>query len=258
MKLGLCILGLFILMALFVPWIAPYDPTVFDLPNKLQGPSSTHWLGTDAQGSDLFSLLIFGTRLSLFVAITVNFISLCIGLILGSLAGYYGGLREQILMRFIDGLHAFPGFLLALAIVAFLGPGIDHLIFALCITGWTFYARLARAEIQNMKPKEFVLAAQAVGAPDYLIIVRHLWPNLASVFSAQVSFGLAGTIISEAGLSFLGLGAPAHVPSWGSILGAGRKNLLDSPHITLSAACAITLIVLSFNLIGDGLTRGKS
>lgn len=255
MKSGIALFLLILLMALGAQVLTPYSPSQYDLTQKLLSPSSHHLLGTDGTGADVWTLLVYGARLSLRIAFVVVFASAIIGGLIGSLAGYFGGWVDQILMRIIDMLYAFPGFLLALAIVAFLGPGVNNLILALTVTGWTAYARLIRAEIQSLKTKEFITAARALGASHVTIIVRHLWPNLVSLLCVQATFGLAATVVNEAGLSFLGLGAPAHQPSWGSLLGSGRKYLIQAPHVSLFPGVAIMLLVLSFNLIGDGLRR---
>jgi peptide/nickel transport system permease protein len=255
MKAGLGIISLIALAGIFAPFLTHYDPVQFNLAQKLLTPSSQHFLGTDGNGSDILARLLFGARLSLRIAFVVVAVSTLIGLAAGSLAGYYGGLIDQIVMRVLDMLQAFPGFLLALAIIAFMGTGVNNLIFALCITGWAGYAKLIRGEIQNLKTRDFVAAAHALGGSDFLIIVRHLWPNVLAVLSVQMTFGLAATVISEAGLSFLGLGAPPNEPSWGSLLGSGRKYLIDAPHVSVFPGLAIMFLVLGFNLLGDGLRR---
>ena len=255
MRAGLLIILMVVAAAFCAPLLTSFDPAHFNLPEKLQGPNSHHFLGTDGNGIDIFSSLLYGARWSLEISGVVILISLLIGVTLGALAGYYGGFAEGLIMRFIDMLQAFPGFLLALAIVAFLGSSVNNLIFALCITGWTAYARLIRGEIQNLKTKDFALSATALGVPNRIILVRHLLPNCYALLAVQVSFGLAGVIISEAGLSFLGLGAPPNEPSWGALLGAGRKYLIEAPHVCLFPGLAIMILVLGFNLLGDGLRR---
>ncbi len=253
MKLGLSIIFTISTLAVLAPMVSPYDPTDYELSARLQTPSSIHFLGTDTNGTDIFTQLLFGARLSLTISFIVIGISVFIGLIFGSLAGYWGGSIDMILMRIIDMMYAFPGFLLALSVIAFLGPSISHLIFALCITGWTSFARIVRSEMMSLKTKEFVSSAKAIGVSDLRIIVTHLWPNLVAPVSVQISFGLAATIMSEAGLSFLGLGVPPNETSWGTLLSMGRRVLINAPHVSIFPGLAIMTLVLGFNLVGDGL-----
>ncbi len=257
-RLGLMYLGIFlivgmILIAVLAPWIAGEDPNHMSLADRYQAPSLAHPFGLDQNGSDVFAKVVLGARVSLLVALTVVGISTLIGLIAGSLAGYWGGWVDQLLMRFIDMLYAFPGFLLALSLVAVLGPSIPNLIFAMCITGWTGYARLVRGEVLHLRTKEYVQGAQAIGAGPIRVVCRHIWPNLVGPLVVQATFGMAGTIITESGLSFLGLGAPPTVPTWGALLNAGRRILIEAPHVSIFPGLAILLLVLGFNLFGDGL-----
>jgi peptide/nickel transport system permease protein len=254
-KPGLFIIICVALAAFLAPTLSTHSPTDYNLADKLAPPSAEHYLGTDSNGADIYSQILYGARLSLRISAAVVFISLFLGILLGSIAGYYGGWPDLFLMRFIDMLYAFPGFLLALTIIAFLGSSINNLILALCVTGWTAYARLVRGEIMNLKSRDFVTAAHAIGVSDWRIIARHLWPNLVAILSVQVSFGMAGAIVSEAGLSFLGLGAPANEPSWGALLSSGRKSLIQAPHVSLFPGLAIMTLVLGFNFLGDGLRK---
>jgi peptide/nickel transport system permease protein len=255
MKTGLILISLILLGGYFAPALSGHQPLTFDLSQRLLSPSSSHFFGTDENGVDVLTKILYGARLSVFISFTVVGISVFIGLILGCLSGYIGGLTDLFIMRFIDMLQAFPSFLIALALIAFIGPSIPNLIFALCITGWTAYARLVRGEIAYLKKKEFVQAAVALGTSDLRIIIRHIIPNLMAVLSVQMSFGLAAVVISEAGLSFLGLGAPPSTPSWGALLSSGRKYIVSSPSLSLFPGMAILVLVLGFNLLGDGLRR---
>jgi peptide/nickel transport system permease protein len=254
-RLGLILVFTIFLLSLLAPLIVGPQGLRFDLPSRLESPSRSHLLGTDENGVDVLAKILYGARLSLTVAIGVVGISTFIGLLLGTIAGFYNGVTESVLMRFIDMLQAFPGFLLALAVIAFMGSSITNMIFALCITGWTAYARLVRGEILSLKTREFVSAARATGVSNVEIITRHLWPNVMATLAVQMSFGLAGAVISEAGLSFLGLGASPSTPSWGALLSSGRKYLISDPWLSIFPGLAILTLVLGFNLIGDGLRQ---
>ena len=251
--IGLSIILLTLAAAVFAPWIAPQDPELMSLKDYLQGPSLSHPLGLDENGSDVLAKLVYGARVSLGVAWSVILISGLTGLIVGSTAGYFGGWIEQVLMRIVDMVYAFPGFLLALALVAVLGPSLKNLILALCLTSWTGFARLVRGEVLHLRERDYVQSARAVGASHFRILVLHIWPNLFGLLIVQATFAMAGTIISESGLSFLGLGVPATTPTWGSLLNSGRRVLIDAPHVSFSAGFAIMFVVLGFNLLGDGL-----
>lgn len=241
------------LLALGAPWIAPDDPRAMSLADRLQGPSAEHWFGLDENGSDVLSKIIFGARVSLGVAFSVVGISVAIGLLIGSWAGYKGGWTDHAIMRFVDMFYAFPGFLIALAFVAMLGPSLGNLIFALSFTSWTSFARLVRGEVLHLKEREHVQAARAVGAGAMRITTLHIWPNLLSLLIVQATFAMAGTIIAESGLSFLGLGVPPSLPTWGSLLSSGRRVLSEAPHVSFAPGLAIMFLVLGFNLLGDGL-----
>lgn len=242
-----------LIVALFAPLIATHDPNIMSLEHRYQAPSSQHLFGLDQDGSDVFSKVVYGSRISFYVAISVVGICLFIGLIIGSIAGYLGGRADQFFMRLVDMLYAFPGFLLAISLVAVLGPSIHNLILAMCATGWATYARLVRAEVLHLKSKEYVQSARAVGANSFRIVIMHIWPNLVGPIVVQSSFAMAGTIIAESSLSFLGLGAPPTTPTWGALLNAGRKILIEAPHVSVFPGLAIVLLVLGFNLFGDGL-----
>jgi len=253
-SIGMVLVAVFVVFALFAPWIAPQNPSNIDLPSRLQPPSGAHWFGTDELGRDIFSRVIYGARISMLVGSSVVAGSLLLGMILGSIAGYYGGLSDKFFnVVVMNAFLSFPGILLAIAFVAFLGPGIFNLILALCIGGWVGYARLVRAQVLAVKEKEFVEAARALGASDWRIITRHILPNIIQPVIVQAAIGMAGAVLAEATMSFLGLGVPPPTASWGSMLNDGRAHLFDAPHLVLFPALAVMLAVLSFNFIGDAL-----
>jgi peptide/nickel transport system permease protein len=245
---GFCLLLLFVTIAVLAPTISPYDPAAIHLTQRLQAPSHSHWFGTDELGRDIFSRILSGARLSLLVAVSVVSVSLSLGLILGGLAGFYGGRVDTLLNVFVmNAFLSFPGILLAIAFVAFLGPGLVNLVLALAIGGWVGYARLVRAQVLAVKEREFVEAARALGASDLRVFVRHI-PIIV-----QAAIGMAGAVLAEATLSFLGLGLPPPAASWGGMLNDARSHLFDSPHMVIFPAIAVMLCVLSFNFIGDAL-----
>ena len=252
--LGIVLVFVFIIFALFAPWIAPQDPAEINLPNRLARPSPLHWCGTDELGRDILSRLIYGARISMLVGTSVVAASLLLGLIIGSIAGYYGGRADRFInVVVMNAFLSFPGILLAIALVAFRGPGIFNLILALSLGGWVGYGRLVRAQVLATRDREFVEAARAVGARDARIIVLHILPNIIQPVVVQGAIGMAGAILAEATLSFLGLGVPPPTASWGSMLNDGRAHLFDAPHLVLFPALAVMLAVLSFNFIGDAL-----
>lgn len=253
LHVGVVILTLLAFVAVFAPMLAPFDPAEQRLENDLLAYSSEHLLGTDKLGRDILSRTLYGSRISLLVGISTVGISLSIGVLVGSLAGFYGGWLDQFFMRLVDILMAFPGILLAIAFTAVLGPGLDHVILALCLIGWTGYARLVRGEILSLREKEFVEAAKALGAKPTRIILLHMLPSLLPPLIIQSMFGLAAAIIAEGSLSFLGLGVEPPTPSWGSMLNEGRQFLLVAPHLTTYPGLAIALTVLALNFVGDGL-----
>ena len=251
---GMVLVAIFVVLALFAPWIAPQSPSNIDLPSRLQPPNASHWFGTDELGRDILSRVIYGARISMLVGSSVVVGSLVLGLILGAIAGYYGGYADKFFsIILMNAFLSFPGILLAIAFVAFLGPGIFNLIFALCIGGWVGYARLVRAQVLAVKEREFVEAARALGANDLRIISRHILPNIIQPVIVQAAIGMAGAVLAEATMSFLGLGVPPPTASWGSMLNDGRAHLFDAPHLVLFPAAAVMLAVLSFNFIGDAL-----
>lgn len=251
-RVGFAIACLLILAALLAPWISPADPAAQNLPARLQAPSFAHWMGTDELGRDILSRVLYGARISLFVSICVVLGCGTSGLILGMLAGYHGGNFDRIVnLLLINAFLSFPGVLLAIAFAAFFGPGIGKVILALIITGWAGYARLARAQVLKARELEFVLAAKSLGASPLRILVRHLLPNILQPVLIQATIGMAGAILAEATLSFLGLGVLAPLPSWGAMLNDARNHLFDAPHMVVFPALAVLLAVLAFNLLGD-------
>ena len=251
---GLVLVTVFVLCALFAPWLAPQDPAAIDLPARLQAPSAAHWFGTDELGRDILSRVIYGSRISMLVGSSVVALSLLLGLVLGALAGYYGGRVDRFLtVILMNAFLSFPGILLAIAFVAFLGSGLFNLILALSLGGWVGYARLVRGQVLAVKEREFVEAARALGASDFRILTRHILPNIIQPVIVQAAIGMAGAVLAEATMSFLGLGVPPPTASWGSMLNDARSHLFDAPHLVLFPAAAVMLAVLSFNFIGDAL-----
>jgi peptide/nickel transport system permease protein len=251
---GVVLVILFVLFAIFAPWIAPYDPAAIDLPSRLHSPSAAHWCGSDELGRDICSRLIYGSRISMLVGSLVVAGSLGLGLIVGSVAGYYGGGIDRFVnVVVMNAFLSFPGILLAIAFVAFRGPGIFNLVLALSLGGWVGYARLVRAQVLAAREREYVEAARALGASDFRVIVHHILPNIIQPVIVQAAIGMAGAILAEATMSFLGLGVPPPTASWGTMLNDSRAHLFDAPHLVLFPAAAVMLAVLSFNFIGDAL-----
>ena len=252
--MGVVLVIIFVLCAIFAPWLAPHDPAQINLPSRLDSPGLSRWCGTDELGRDICSRLIHGARISMFVGSSVVVMSLGIGLIVGSIAGYYGGRIDRFVnIVLMNAFLSFPGILLAIAFVAFRGPGIFNLVLALSLGGWVGYARLVRAQVLATREKEFVEAARALGASDLRVIVRHILPNIIQPVIVQAAIGMAGAILAEATMSFLGLGVPPPTASWGAMLNDARAHLFDAPHLVLFPAVAVMLAVLSFNFIGDAL-----
>jgi peptide/nickel transport system permease protein len=252
--IGVALLAAFLLGGLAAPWLAPYSPASIDLVHRLQRPSATHLAGTDELGRDTLSRLLWGARLSLAVSVSVVAVSLALGLAIGGFAGYRGGWIDTALTTFaMNTFLALPGILLAIAFAAFLGPGFTNLVLALAIGGWAGYARLVRAQVLAAREREYVDAARALGAGGLRIFFRHILPNIAQPILVQAAIGMAGVILAEATLSFLGLGIPAPAPSWGAMLNDARLHLFDSPHLVLFPAAAVAGAVLGFNFLGDAL-----
>jgi len=251
---GAVLIVLLAFCAAFGPLIAPRDPAYIDLAVRLQAPSAHHLLGTDELGRDIFSRLLYGARYAMLVGSSVVGGSLLLGTIAGSVAGYYGGGLDRFLNIVVfNAFLSFPGILLAIAFVAFLGPGLWNLILALVIGGWVGYARLVRAQVLAAREREYVEAARALGATDLRILLRHILPNILQPVIVQAAIGMAGAILAEGTMSFLGLGVPPPTPSWGAMLNDGRAHLFDSPHVVLLPAAAVMLAVLAFNFVGDAL-----
>jgi peptide/nickel transport system permease protein len=251
---GAVLVAVFVLCAIFAPLLSPQDPAHIDLPSRLSPPSLSHWCGTDELGRDILSRLIYGSRISMLVGSCVVALSLLLGLIVGSIAGYYGGRIDRFVnVVVMNAFLSFPGILLAIAFVAFRGPGIFNLILSLSLGGWVGYARLVRGQVLAAREREFVEAARALGASDLRVIVRHILPNIIQPVIVQSAIGMAGAILAEATMSFLGLGVPPPTASWGAMLNDGRSHLFDAPHLVIFPALAVMLAVLSFNFIGDAL-----
>ena len=250
---GLVIVGLFVAVAVLGPHVAPYGPGMQRLSEDLRAPGFAHLCGQDKLGRDVLSRVLFGARVSLLVSVLVVGISAAVGFALGALAGYAGGRTDEWIMRGVDVLLAFPGSLLAIALAAVLGPSLRNVLFALCAIGWTGYARLVRAEVLVWRAHDFVSAAIALGGGPWRVMTRHILPQLLAPVVVQASFGMAGAIVAEAGLSFLGIGVQPPTPSWGSMINDGRAFLLIAPHVALFPGLAILLTVLGWHLLGEGL-----
>jgi peptide/nickel transport system permease protein len=253
MRVGAAIVIVAAVVALAAPWAAPSDPAAQDLALRLEGPSTRHPFGLDELGRDILSRIIAGARISLLVGLVVVSVSATVGVTLGSIAGYFGGWIDDGLSRVIDVLLAFPGILLAIALVAVLGPSLPNVVLALSLIGWVGYARVARGQVLRTRELEFVQAARALGAGSSRILARHVVPSTFPAVTVQATLGMAGAILSEAALSFLGLGVQPPTPSWGTMLNGGRGHLLDAPHLTVFPGLAIAILVLGFNFLGDGL-----
>jgi peptide/nickel transport system permease protein len=251
--LGLAIVVSVAVLAIVGPWLVPFDPNDQQLALRLEGPSWRHPLGLDELGRDILARLLEGARLSLLVGLSVVSVSATIGVTVGAIAGYIGGKLDDVVGRLMDILLAFPGILLAIALVAVLGPSVRNVVLALASIGWVVYARLVRGQVLKIRELEYVQAARALGAPMRRILVKHVVPATFSAVTVQATLGMAGAIIAEASLSFLGLGVQPPAPSWGSMLDAGRSHLFDAPHLTIVPGVAIAIVVLGFNFAGDAL-----
>jgi peptide/nickel transport system permease protein len=252
-KVGGAIVGLAVFLAIFGQWIVPYDPSLQALALRLQAPTRLHPFGLDELGRDILSRVILGARVSLFVGLAVVSVSSTVGTVVGSLAGYFRGRIDDAISRLIDVLLAFPGILLAIALVAVLGPSLGHVVLALTAIGWVAYARLVRSVALKTRELDYVQAARALGAGPVRILFRHVIPTALPTVAVQATLGMAGAIIAEAALSFLGLGVQPPTPSWGTMLDAGRVHLFDAPHLTMFPGLSIALLVLGLNFLGDHL-----
>lgn len=251
--LGLIIIIVLIISAIFAPILAPYGYEQIDVVHAFQGPSMEHWFGTDNLGHDIFSRCLYGGRYSLLIGVCTVALSLIGGLILGSVSGYFGGVVDNIIMRFLDIIQSIPGQLLAIAVSAVLGTGLDKCVIALAIASCSGYARILRASIMSIRKSEYLEAAISINCTNRRIIMRHILPNTISPLIVQATMGIASAILSAAGLSFIGLGVQPPTPEWGAMLSAGRSYIRDYSYMILSPGILIMLTVLSFNMLGDGL-----
>ena len=252
-KVGAAVIVIAVLAAVFGPMLAPFDPSAQELPLRLDGPSWVHWFGLDELGRDIFARVLSGARISLLVGLVVVGVSATFGTLLGAIAGYFGGRVDEGISRIIDILLAFPGLLLAIALVAVLGPSLTNVVIALSLIGWVGYARLVRGQVLRAREFEFVQAARALGATTPRILLQHIIPTALPAVTVQATLGMGGAILAEAALSFLGLGVQPPTPSWGTMLSYGRSHLIDAPHLTIFPGLAIAILVLGFNFLGDGL-----
>ena len=251
--MGVVVVAVAALAAVIGPLIVPFDPATQELALRLAGPSRTHLFGLDELGRDILTRVLAGARISFLVGLTVVTVSATVGTLLGAVAGYFGGLIDDVISRVVDVLLAFPGLLLAIALVAVLGPSLANVLFALTIIGWVGYARLVRGQVLRAREFEYVQAARALGAGSGRVLWRHVIPTAIPAVVVQSTLGMAAAIIGEAALSFLGLGVQPPTPSWGTMLNGGRAHILDAPHLTLFPGLAIAVLVLGFNFLGDGL-----
>ncbi|MGB5568349.1 MAG: ABC transporter permease [Sedimenticolaceae bacterium] len=252
MRFSASILGIWLLMALVgaLPWLQPH---LVSLPEILMPPSPAHWLGTDELGRPVLDRLLAGASVSLLVALTTVTLSAAIGITVGLVAGWFGGPVDRVISRLIEVFLAFPGMLLAIAMAAMIGPGIDNVIIALALMGWVGYARLVRVQVLSLRQRDHVLAAAALGRTNLAIMTRHLLPLVMAPVWVEASFGLAGAVVAEAGLSFLGLGIQPPDASWGGMIRDGVRYLLVAPHLVLAPGVGLFLVVLAANLFGDAL-----
>ncbi|MFN7166100.1 MAG: ABC transporter permease [Pannonibacter sp.] len=250
---GLVIIIALLLTAAFAPWIAPYNPIEGQLTARLLPPSAEHWMGTDELGRDIFSRVIYGARITLFIVLLVAIISAPLGLVIGAISGYFGGAVDRIMMGITDIFLSMPRLILALAFVAALGPGIENAVIAIAITAWPVYARLARAETLTVRKAEFIAAVRMQGASHGRIILRHILPLCMSSTIVRVTLDMAGIILTAAGLGFLGLGAQPPLPEWGAMISRGRAFILDQWWVATMPGFAIVIVSLGFCLFGDGL-----
>lgn len=253
LKLGSAIVFVIALLAIAGPALTRTDPSAQNLPLRLEGPSLAHPFGLDELGRDVFARMLVGARISFLVGLVVVGVSSVLGTLLGAIAGYFGGWIDDVIGRVTDILMAFPGLLLAIALVAVLGPSLSNALFALTVIGWVGFARLARGQVLRAREFEYVQAARALGASTARVLLRHVVPATIPALVVQATLGMAGAVLSEAALSFLGLGVQPPTPSWGTMLSGGRVHLLDAPHLTVFPGLAIALLVLGFNFLGDGL-----
>ena len=251
--IGLAIIALFVLLAIFAPFVAPYDPIATSWSAVRKAPSSAHWFGTDELGRDILSRIIFGTRASLLAGVISVSIAIAVGVPLGLLAGYRGGFIDALISRITDAMLACPALILAIALAAFLGPSLTNAMIAIGITATPIFIRLTRGQAINVKVENYIEAAEAIGNSSLRIAMRHVLPNIIPALLVQITLSIAGAIIAEAALSFLGLGQQPPSPSWGSMLNSAQRFLVSAPWMAFWPGLSIFLIVMSFNLLGDGL-----
>ncbi|AIA72849.1 cytochrome c550 [Pectobacterium carotovorum subsp. carotovorum] len=251
--IGSAIVLMLMLVAIFAPWIATHDPLVQDLANALQAPSAAHYFGTDEFGRDVFSRLVYGSRITLYIVALVSVTVGPIGLALGVISGYYGGIVDTILMRITDIFISFPSLVLALAFVAALGPGLDHVVIAITLTAWPPIARLARAETLSLRHADFISAVKLQGASSVRILLHHIVPLCLPSVIIRITMNMAGIILTAAGLGFLGLGAQPPDPEWGAMISAGRRYMMECWWLVTIPGLAILINSLAFNFLGDGL-----
>lgn len=252
-RAGALIVALAVLGALLAPFLLPWDPSAQDLAHRLDGPSLSHLFGLDELGRDILARVLLGARVSLMVGLVVVGVSAVVGMSVGAIAGYYGGMIDHAIGRVMDILMAFPGMLLAIALVAVLGPSLANVVLALTVIGWVGYARLVRGQVLRAREFDYVMAARALGSGTLRVLVRHVLPTALPPVLVQATLGMAGAILSEAALSFLGLGVQPPTPSWGTMINGGRTHLLDAPHLTVFPGICLAIVVLGFNFLGDGL-----
>ncbi len=250
---GLSIVLIIIFIAIFANYIAPYDPLKVDLSKYLLPPSRDHLLGTDEFGRDILSRIIFGARVSLQIGFFAQVISISLGTVLGLLAGFYGGWVDDLIMRIVEILFAFPFLLFVIAVVAVFGPGIQNLYLAVALIGWAGVSRIVRGQVLSLRERDFVVSARAVGAGTWRILFKHILPNALSPIIIEATLGMGGMIMLEAGLSFLGLGVQAPTPSWGSMVQAGLAYMRSAWWYPVFPGIVIMIVVFGFNLLGDGL-----
>ncbi len=250
---GAVVLSILIIMAFSADLWAPYDPTKADFGSTLQSPSAQHWFGTDRLGRDVFTRVVYGTRISIFIGVGAVIFTTTMGVAVGIISGYFGGKVDTILMRVVDSMMAFPSLILAMVIAFALGPSLINIAIALAVTRGPHFSRLVRSQILALRERDFVLAARAIGTPDLQIMTRHLLPHVLTLVAVYASLMAGGMIFAESSLAFLGLGVPPPTPTWGSMLRAGVPDLELAPWVALCPGIAVTLAVLSFNFMGDGM-----
>ncbi|AVB20019.1 dipeptide ABC transporter, permease protein DppC [Pseudomonas syringae pv. theae ICMP 3923] len=250
---GLIVIVTLLIVALFAPWIATHDPLAQDLSAALRMPGAQHWFGTDEYGRDVFSRLVYGSRITLYIVMLVTVIVGPIGLLIGTVSGYFGGWVDSLFMRITDIFISFPSLVLALAFIAALGPGLEHAVIAIALTAWPPIARLARAETLSLRNADFVVAVKLQGASAVRVIGRHIIPMCLSSVIIRLTMNMASIILTAAALGFLGLGAQAPLPEWGAMISSGRRYMLESWWLVAAPGATIMLVSLAFNLLGDGL-----